>query len=295
MIRKNQISPLAAKYRSKGIIAIVISLILAGIILLIAMYANNGNFLWLLIFVAIPVAFAYAFNAEYNSRVKNETIIKLFSEDFENVTYKIKEGFSKEEIEYTDLFKIGTSYTTNDDLRGVFNGVEFRRADVVSSTTYSTGKTTHTVYHFHGQIYQFPFNKETFGRHKITSTWAGLGRNRSNLNMQKIALDHREFEKVFQAYTNNPQELYYILTPHLMDKILEIEEKYKATLLVSIVDRIIYLGFFSNKDRLEPNVFKDLDNSYFTDIRSEIARIKNLITVLNLEDDYFMSNTKGEE
>ena len=44
MIKKNQISPLAAKYRSKGIIAIVISLILAGIILLIAMYANNGNF-----------------------------------------------------------------------------------------------------------------------------------------------------------------------------------------------------------------------------------------------------------
>ena len=66
-------------------------------------------------------------------------------------------------------------------------------------------------------------------------------------------MDNTEFNKLFEVFTNDPQNAMYILNFSLMEQLIKLQKMLKDPLSVSFVDNRIFSTFFlfSYVDRLE--------------------------------------------
>jgi len=71
-------------------------------------------------------------------------------------------------------------------------------------------------------------------------------------------MDNPEFEKEFVVYSTDQIEARYILTPALMQKLLNYKRKTKHPLYISFIEGKIYIAIEHNKDMFETSIFHSL-------------------------------------
>jgi len=100
---------------------------------------------------------------------------------------------------------------------------------------------------FHSKVIVLPDVAErNFG---VLGSWMqGINKQRGEL----IKLDHVEFEKFFVVYGSDQIESRYILSPALMERIVQFHAKTKKPLYLSFVDSKMYLALHYTKPLFEP-------------------------------------------
>ena len=100
---------------------------------------------------------------------------------------------------------------------------------------------------FHAKMVILPdVAEKNFG---ILGSWMqGMNTQRGEL----IQLDHIEFEKLFVVYGSDQIESRYILSPALMERIVQFHAKTKKPLYLSFVDSKMYLALHYTKPLFEP-------------------------------------------
>ncbi|MDP1554750.1 MAG: DUF3137 domain-containing protein [Hyphomonas sp.] len=131
------------------------------------------------------------------------------------------------------------------------------------TTTDSKGRTRTTwVTVFKGQCLQLDFHKTFYGRTLVTRDAGFFNRFGGGKGMQRAGLEDPRFEKIFEVYTTDQVESRYLLTPDLMQKLVDLEDVFRGGKLKAAFDGGEMLITVQGGNLFEPgSMFKPLDSA----------------------------------
>jgi hypothetical protein len=98
-----------------------------------------------------------------------------------------------------------------------------------------------------------------------------------------VKLESVDFCKAFITHSTDQVEARYILTPSMMERLCELNNKTRETISVSFTDSYVYIAFPLSKDYFEPPVFKSLLDAKFLEEDLEVIRFMyGIISELDL-------------
>lgn len=241
-------------------------------------------------------------NQKELKRLYKETFMKgILEEYFEDVDYRWETGISQYQFFDTGIFeeyKI-SSYHSEDYLSGVYKGVSFKQADVEFTRRETTGDHPKDVTVFSGRLFEFDDSFKQVQSVKVMPEIEVRAENRFQIERQDIVkMENMEFNKVFAVASASPQEAFYVLTPQVMERLLDIHNRYKKSELddgsrnnIEGLYRTIAFHFKQDKlyvvidhmDSFDSNFLKEID--YPTEkekIRKHIQVIIDVIEMLKL-------------
>ena len=154
------------------------------------------------------------------------------------------------------------------------------------TTTDSKGRTrTRWVTVFRGQCIRFDFHKRFFG-HTLVTRDAGFFNFMGNMTMgdlERARLESTEFEKAFEVYTSDQVEARYLLTPDMMQRLVDLENTFHGSKLRCAFEGGEMFIAVEGADLFEPgSMFTPLDNPARTrDLLNDFAALFHLIDEVN--------------
>lgn len=149
------------------------------------------------------------------------------------------------------------------------------------TTTDSKGRTRTTwVTVFKGQCLRLDFHKTFYGRTLITRDAGFFNRfGGGGKGMQRASLEDPTFEKIFEVYTTDQVESRYLLTPDVMQKMIDIENAFKGGKLKACFDGGECLITVQGGNLFEPgSMFKPLDSAdRVRDLLKDFEAVFNII------------------
>ena len=179
----------------------------------------------------------------------------------------------------------GNKRHCGDYVKGNYKGinVELSEMYIAYETTDSDGNTDTTVY-FSGVWFIFDFNKTFKDNLLVHSKNYGYAVRFG----EKIDTEDVDFNNKFRIRSNNTLEAFYILTPHIMEKIKQLKEKIKCYLIMYFEDSKLHIGLGGYKNLFEPNVNEEIDIEKFKDaILKDLSVVFELVETLDLDNDLF--------
>ncbi len=125
------------------------------------------------------------------------------------------------------------------------------------------------------------FKSETFVIARKSSTILKRVKKLMLNDIHEVNLENPKFEEKFQTLANNQTEARYILTPIMMERMLEYGNKIGKDMSISFVKNRMYCSIPYIKDLFEPSISKPIDFAYveksiepvllFTDIVEDLV------------------------
>ncbi len=171
-----------------------------------------------------------------------------------------------------------------DRLTGSRNGVDFEffeaHLEERRTTTDSKGRTkTRWVSVFAGQCLRFQFHKEFLGRTLVLRDAGFMNRFRGKRGMERVSLESNIFEDAFEVFSNDQVEARFLLTPDLMQRLIDLEKVFHGGGLRCAFRGGEMLVALEGGDLFEPgSMFTPLDNpERVRELLDDFAAIFNLI------------------
>jgi hypothetical protein len=156
-----------------------------------------------------------------------------------------------------------------DTISGVFGETHFSFGEIHTEyktvTTDSKGRRQehwHTI--FQGLFFVGDFNKHFSGetivdKDTMEKALGKLGRKFQSWNTERkgelIRMDNPAFEKQFAIYSTDEQECRYILSPSLMERILELNTRTGGAICLSFRNSNVYIAYTFKQNLFEPRIF----------------------------------------
>ena len=210
-------------------------------------YGSGAAMILCFITALIPLAIVFiviALIGGYLLEKNSSKLKKLLSDNV--ISGVIKEALG-DAVEYNPWGKINPgsmvfpfSYNCadgSDHIKAVYNGLNIELGDIelideTEDTDIETGQTeTSRNTQFKGQWLTCDFGKELSGEVYI-SEWTKKDRRSMKSN---VTMDNEQFSKRFCVRADNPQEAYYLLTPHMMEYIITMADKSGGTVYMSFL------------------------------------------------------------
>ena len=208
--------------------------------------------------------------AIYKRRFKNEVIGATLNAIDPSLVISPLDGMSQSEFRNWQLFSTRLDrYFTEDLIAGKIDKTSFYFAEVHAEYKTETRTKNGTQTHWHdilkGIVFAGDFNKHFNGITIIrpkdfgSSLSAWFAKNVYSFGDKSIVeLENAAFNKNFVVHSNNQIEARYILTPALMDRISELNERCAYTVSLSFINANMYIAFPLDKNYFEPPIFKTL-------------------------------------
>ena len=205
-----------------------------------------------------------AYRAIYKKDVVKQ-IVNLINPDWQ---YESEGRISSTNYRNSQLFATKWDKYEGDDLvSGIIEKTDFRFSELYTQyKTYETdsdGDTKeewHTI--FKGLFAHADFNKEIKGRTFILPEHAAKQISKFGMSIndggktELVKLENPEFEKIFKVYGTDQIESRYVLTPTMMEAMVNIYKKYKRRVYFSFIGSRVYVAMSFNKDLFEPRILK---------------------------------------
>jgi len=262
------------KSLKKKFVLIIVVFLATGLIIFIG--SNQPSFSFLFYFIPVGViAFVYliykavmAQNIYRNEFKENvvRAIVKLIDSEWDYDPYA---HISQEQYRTSKIFTKGVDRYKGDDLvTGVIEKTDFRLSELHSEyktqTTDKNGRTQttwHTI--FKGLFAHIDFNKEIKGETLVLPDTAeklfgSFGKKLQSMSGRGklIKLENVEFEKLFVVYGSDQIEARYILTPSIMEAMVNIVRRYNKDVFFSFIGSRVYFAIGFKEDLFEPRIFK---------------------------------------
>lgn len=201
-----------------------------------------------------------------------QNLVKFFDT---SLSYIPTESIYEAEYFESQLFLTGVDRYSGDDLiSGKLDktSIKFSEVHTEYKTTYTdsngnTKTTWHTI--FRGIFLIADFNKNFNGKTVVLPDSAEslfgsfIGNALQKMDMTRDALvkmEDIEFEKLFCVHSTDPVEARYILSPKLMQRIINFKKKSGKTIHLSFVNSKLFIAISIHKELFEPPLFKTLLN-----------------------------------
>lgn len=239
----------------------------------------------------------YKINKLYRQQFKQEVVSKIIEAIDPTWEYVPDQSITSTEYLRSDLFRQSVDRFRGDDLIiGKIDKTDFRCSElhteyktVTTDKNGQTKETWHTI--FRGLFFHADFNKVIKGKTYIEPDTAErlFGKLGQSLQMSTkgklVKLENPEFEKIFAVFGTDQTEARYILTPTIMEALVNIYTKYKRKMYLSFTGTRVYVAITFNKNLFEPRIFssgvnyKDIEFMYnLFEINQAIIQELNLNT-----------------
>lgn len=269
-------------YIANGVLLILSAIaIRTGLVGLFAVFAFAA--------VVLFVAGTLPKHTAYKNSFKRELVESILKKTFDNLYFEPKKGISRSVIAATGMMQMGNRFYSNDYISGRYKNTGFAQSDVCIQNVTSDGKHTHTTTYFKGRWMIFDFNKNFAADLLVRESGFYHTRHKSGWfvseeeRMKKLKLEDEQFNREFDVFAQNEHEAYYILTPHIMEAIRELNAKISGKLILCFVDSKLHVGVHNNRDAFEPPILRSIDETVFFEIENDIKVITSFIDELNLD------------
>jgi hypothetical protein len=272
------------------------AVILVGV-LIVTVAAAASPLIIIGIIAAIIVAAAVGSigNKSYVGNFKAAVIMPLVKFVDEALEYRPESCITEDDFIRSRIFSRKPDRYKGDDLvmgRIGVTQVAFSEVHAEYKTTSHTGKTRHTEWHtiFKGLFFIGDFNKD-FQRttvvlpdyaEKLLGKWGQALQGMTFLSdLKLVKLEDQEFEREFVVYSQDQVEARYILSPGLMQRIVQFKRKTGKDISLSFVGSKVFLAVPHTEDLFEPKLFKTLLDfevvrQYFEDLSIGVEVVDDL-------------------
>jgi len=207
---------------------------------------------------------------EYQHQFKQTFIASALKEIDPSLQIDASEGLSESDFVATRLFSHRPDrYHSEDQIYGTAGKTRFSFSEVHAEYKTVTRTKNGTQEHWHtilkGIVFCADFNKNFRGNTIVSprdigdvlSSWISSAIpifSRDEL----VKLENPTFTRTFSTYSNDQVEARYILTPALMERICELNDRCSQTISLSFTADHIFIAFPLNKNYFEAPVFKTL-------------------------------------
>lgn len=270
----------------------ILSFFLLGVGVLIAWGAsqsgNQAAFFGFILLVpgAILSIIATKNIKQISNEFKNTFVKKEIEKRIPNSSFTIDLGISDVDVAKSNLVKLQDRYKTEDLLKGKIKNVDFRCADVHIQDVRGSGKNRRVVTTFKGRFYEFEF----FKHFKSNVFLLQPGQYRPFSQFEKVKLESVRFNSEFKIYTNNEHDVFYLLTPHLMEKLLVLDRKYQDKIGFSFLDSKLYIAIDNRIDTFDVTGLGDITQNDIDRAIREIENVMEFVEFLNLTSTIFREN-----
>ena len=261
-----------------GIIGFTISLIVAGLVIaILAGVIRNGR----------------------KSTIKkqlSDNLVKSALEDvFDNVIYEPFKAMPSSLVWESDMM-LPVSFNTvegSDHIKASYKGLDIEMGDVslvdsgeiYNDETQMYEKVESTV--FRGQWLVCDFGRELVSDVKLAA------RSRADRALKKASIktENEEFNKRFTIVSDNEQEAFYILTPHMMEYIMSMADKGGGEVYMSFLRKgKLHIAVKTNRDFFEMGSGSPDAAALRRKFTGEIRYFTDLIDELKLTDTIYKQN-----
>ena len=261
-----------------GIIGFTIPLIVAGLLIaIIAGVIRNGR----------------------KSTIKkqlSDNLVKSALEDvFDNVIYEPFKAMPSSLVWESDMM-LPVSFNTvegSDHIKASYKGLDIEMGDVslvdsgeiYNDETQMYEKVESTV--FRGQWLVCDFGRELVSDVKLAA------RSRADRALKKASIktENEEFNKRFTIVSDNEQEAFYILTPHMMEYIMSMADKGGGEVYMSFLRKgKLHIAVKTNRDFFEMGSGSPDAAALRRKFTGEIRYFTDLIDELKLTDTIYKQN-----
>jgi hypothetical protein len=219
---------------------------------------------------------------KYRSRYKNEVVNEIVHAIDPEWKYEYNQSIKLEEYYQSNLFSQSVDRCKGDDLIfGKIEKTDFRCSEFhteYKTVTYTKngGRQEHWHTIFKGLFFHADFNKHIKGETYIGPDYAEklLGKWGQKLQFSSkgdlVKLENLDFEKKFVVHATDQIEARYILTPTIMEALVNIHNQYKRPMHLSFVGSRVFCAVSFSENLFEPNIFRSGVNF------KDIAMIYNL-------------------
>lgn len=212
---------------------------------------------------------------------------KIVEEVIPGATYQENIGIPLNDVYKSRLLKQADREKSEDLIQGNIKGVNFKSSDLqlMERRVHVDSKGHRTVTYvpyFTGRFFIFDFNKTFKGDLIITESFP-----HNQYGMKKVAMESEEFNQKFKTYAHDDLSAFYVLTPHLMVSLLELEKKNPGSIMISINSNVMYMGINNNRDTFSLKMSRKIDESLITSFKNDINVINNIIDEMNLNNKIF--------
>lgn len=218
---------------------------------------------------------------------KNKYLRDLISKTFQNAEYYPDRGINEQRVYSTNLVKKADRFHSEDLIKGSIEGVGFETCDLKLEERHvrqtKNGTQVYYVTYFLGRFFEFEFPKEFKSKIIVTegmiSTWFS--------NYKKIELESIDFNKKFKTYTLNEHDAFYVLTPHFMESLLELERNNPGTISLAFTGKKLNIALNNNRNTFEISLFRKIDINIIRQLERDLKVIKDIVVELKLNRNIF--------
>lgn len=252
-----------------------------------AFYGGLTGILTFVILLLITRSEKSDYRREYKQRVV-KAILHLINPEW---SYQPDNCISEKDYRKSELFTTSYDRYNGDDLVfGTIEKTDFQISELHTEykRTTSSGKgNRHTEWHtiFKGLLAHAEFNKEIGGKTIVLPDTAEklfgfFGQKIQSLSGRGklIKMENVEFEKLFVVYGSSQIESRYVLTPTMMESLINIRNKFNRYVYFSFIGSKVYVALYYSKDMFEPRIFET--GVRFEDMQRMSEQFRTIQTII---------------
>lgn len=266
--------------------------ILSGILILLGI---GITFLFFGGFILLVIAFVLIFVAssdvkKFKKIFKDSVVKKLISEELGvHAIYQRDRGIDMDEINSLRLGSRPDRYQMEDYISCTYNDVFYEMCDcvleekVVTRDSHGHRQVSYQKY-FKGRIIKIDFKRDIHKELKVVNQPM---RGFQAGDLVKFETEVTEFNKKFKCYASSKEDGFYLLTPYMIQKMLELEKMYVGGIYYAVMHDNLYILINNNGDSLEVNISKPLDHKQLERIRADILIGASIINEFRMDSNKF--------
>ena len=250
------------------------------------------GFLTFLFFIIgiILIIVAATTTKKFKDKFKELVVKKIVKEELgKEATYKIRGGISMKEIDSLKVVARADRSHTEDYISCSYNGVPYEMCDCVleeRSVSHDSNGNQVESYHtyFKGRVIKIDFQRNLNMELKAVNQPTKGFQYRPLVPFETEVID---FNKKFKCYASSKEHGFYILTPWMIQKIMELEKMYAGGLYIVVMHNNLYILINNSGDSLEVNISKPLDSKQIDRIRYDLLIAATIINEFRVDSDKF--------
>ncbi|MDE6408373.1 MAG: DUF3137 domain-containing protein [Anaeroplasmataceae bacterium] len=245
--------------------------------------------IFILIAIVIIVVTSSKVN-QFKKKFKEIVVKKMVKEELgSEAVYKMKGGISIKEINSLKIAQSPDRSYTEDYISCTYNGVFYEMCDCTLEErveTHDSDGHTHVSYqaYFKGRVIKIDFKRDLKMELKVVNKPARGFQYRPLVPFQTEVI---EFNKCFKCYASSEEDGFYILTPMLIQKMLELEKMYKGGIYYVFMKGNLYVLINNSGDSLEISLSKPLEEKQLNRIKSDILIGASIINEFRMDSDKY--------
>jgi len=304
IIGKSEILRLEAKRAFTILLAIGVPLLCVGLGVTIFSLFHFGEddgpyniLLFIFLFVTligfILVIVAVSKKNKYQKNVLALIEASVDKELYTNVKKNRSAGFPLKMLLEPGFFASPDRYNASNYMSAAYGDIRFERADFDlqrrEETRDSKGNVqVNYVSYAKGRMFHITFEREFHQRMMVVEkSFLGTPKGKG---LEKVETEFLEFNKKFAVYSSDQQFVFYVLTPQIQEKFLELEKKNSGKFYYAVINNEIYLALANNGSYPVPPLNEPLSEGRAMVLAEQFTVPAMIIDTLGIAKNKFKTN-----